>query len=266
MERISIELRTARQRMGLTLREVEERCNVLAEKWGHVGYKISASWLDRVEREHRGLSAAKMIVLAYIYNLTMDQMLALCPGMGESPAQLDQVAKPNTTLLLGETNRPGMEIGAGRGLNSRGANEGPLEQHARLWLPEKLVTDAPPEDTTLLKPDSGVLPNHYRRGIIGRRDKLMEPMLPPGSIVLIDTQKRSIASRKEWNTEFDRPIYFLFTRAGYLCSFCELDKAQEWLQVVPHMLSTEPRGSRWRYRKEIEVIGTVTGMFTRRAA
>src|ERR1039458_8700935 len=40
-------------------------------------------------------------------------------------------------------------------------------------------------------------------------------MIRPGSIVLIDTQKRTIASRREWTHEFDRPIYFLITRNGY---------------------------------------------------
>jgi hypothetical protein len=121
-------------------------------------------------------------------------MLALCQGPCESPAQLEQISGPNTTHLL---------------------LQGPLEQHARLWLPDTLVTDRPPEDTLLLPSDQITLPSHYRRGVIGRRDRTMEPMIRPGSIVLIDIQKRAIAGRKEWNNEFDRPIYFLFTRAGY---------------------------------------------------
>jgi transcriptional regulator with XRE-family HTH domain len=80
MESIGAQLRAARSRLKLTLREVEERSNKLAQQWGHSGYRISHSWLDRIERENRGLSATKLIVLAFIYNLTMDQMLALCPG------------------------------------------------------------------------------------------------------------------------------------------------------------------------------------------
>jgi transcriptional regulator with XRE-family HTH domain len=245
MDSIGIQLRAARQLLGLTLREVEDRSNLLAQKLGNGAYRISASWLDRVEREERGLSATKLIVLAFVYNLTTDQMLALCPGLGDGPAQFDQISPPNSTLLLAQ---------------------GPLEQHARLWLPDKLATDPPPEDTMLIQSDQGALPAHYRRGIIGGRDKTMEPMLLAGSIVLIDTQKRAIAGRKDWTSEFDRPIYFLFARTGYFCGFCELDKRQEWLHLLPHMLSTEPTDRRWKYRKEVEVIGTVAGMFTRRLA
>src|ERR1700679_2184706 len=150
MDGIGTQLGAARQRLELTLREVEERTNQLAQQWGNSAYRISASWLDRVERENRGLSATKLIVLAFIYNLTMEQMLALCPGVNESPAQLEWVSSPNSTLLLAK---------------------GPLEDHAKLWLPDTLVTDPPPEDTMLLQSDQGVLPVHYRRGIVGRRDK-----------------------------------------------------------------------------------------------
>lgn len=248
MNGIGIQLRSSRQRLGLTLREVEERTGQLAKQWGNLTYRISASWLDRVERENRGLSATKLIVLAFIYNLTMEQMLALCPGVNESPAQLELVSSPNSTLLLAQ---------------------GPLADHAKLWLPDKLVTDPPPEDTMLLQSDKGVLPVHYRRGIIGRRDRTMEPMILAGSIVLIDTQKRAIAKRKDWTNEFDRPIYFLLTRSSYFCGFCELDKNGEYLKLVPHALSPQTEDEeerRWKYRKQVEVIGTVAAIFTRRAA
>ena len=92
MDGIGTQLRAARLRLGLTLREVEDRTSQLLSSGGTAAYRISASWLDRVERENRGLSATKLIVLAFIYNLTMEQMLALCPGVSESPAQLELVS------------------------------------------------------------------------------------------------------------------------------------------------------------------------------
>jgi hypothetical protein len=88
-------------------------------------------------------------------------------------------------------------------------------------------------------------------------------MIRAGSIVLIDTQKRSIAGRREWNHEFDRPIYFLMTREGYIAGFCELDRDTDWLTVIPHALSFESN-RRWRFKKEIEVVGTVVAAILRR--
>ena len=240
---IGNKLRGARLQWQLTLREVEERSSQLATQWQNSSYRISASWLDRVEREDRGLSATKLIVLAVIYGLTAEQMIALCPASDTGPGHaLSQVSAPNATLLL---------------------SPGPLEQHAKHWLPDDFLTDPSPDTTTLLPSAQGMLPSHYRRGVIGQRDRMLEPMIRGGSIVLIDTLKRAIASRREWTHEFDRPIYFLFTRTGYASGFCELDKDSEWLTLVPHPLSYES-SKRWRYKKEIEVVGTVAGVLMRR--
>ena len=129
MEGMGSKLRAARMQWQLTLREVEERSIRLAEEWGNPAYRISASWLDRVEREDRVLSATKLIVLAVVYGLTAEKLLALCSPAGANPELLDQTSSPNATLLL---------------------KDGPLEEHAKLWLPDKIVTDPPPEATMLL--------------------------------------------------------------------------------------------------------------------
>jgi transcriptional regulator with XRE-family HTH domain len=235
MEQIGTRLRAVRQKWGLTLREVEERSESLAQEWGNPAYKISASWLDRIERENRRLSAAKLVVLAAVYSIPSDQLLALCSRASVKPTNCRNVSHPNRTLLL---------------------TKGPLEQYARLWLPDSIAIEPVPDETTLLSPEKH-LPSHYLRGIIGRRDRTMDPMIRPGSIVLINTQKKAIASRREWKNEFDRPVYFLFTRAGYICGWCELDKNAEWLTLAPHPLSYAP-GQRWKYRKEVEVVGRVS--------
>jgi hypothetical protein len=89
-------------------------------------------------------------------------------------------------------------------------------------------------------------------------DEIIEglTMIRPCTIIYIDTQKRSISLRKDWKHESQRPIYFLMTREGYVCGWCELDKTSEWLTLVPHPLS--PVSSRrWKYRTEIESLGRV---------
>jgi transcriptional regulator with XRE-family HTH domain len=243
MAGIGQKLREARTKWQLTLRDVEERSAQLAQQRENPACRISASWLDRVEREDRALSATKLIVLAVIYGLTADELLALVPGADDSN-KLEQISVPNSTQLL---------------------SQGPLEQHARQWLPDSLLSDAVPEITALLPPEDGLLPSHYRRAVIGQRDRMLEPMVRAGSIVLIDTQKRTIANRREWTHEFDRPIYFLMTHSGYASGFCELDEDAVWLTLVPHPLSYET-SRRWRFRKEVDVIGTVAAVLARRIA
>lgn len=241
MDGIGGKLRATRLAWKLTLREVEQRTLRLAQQWGNPAYRISASWLDRVERENRGLSATKLIVLASVYSLTPEQMLAMCPPARAAFSPSEETSVPNATIMA----------------------EGNLEAYAKVWLPDSLVTETPSEFTALLPSEQGMLPNHYRRGIIGRQDRTLEPMILAGSMVLIDTQKRTIANRRDWNHEFDRPIYFLLTREGYICGFCELDRDTDWLTVIPHALSFESN-RRWRYKKEIEVVGTVVAAIVRR--
>ncbi len=240
MDDIGSKLRATRLAWKLTLREVEQRTLRLAQQSGNPAYRISASWLDRVERENRGLSATKLIVLGGVYGLTPEQMLSMCPPTGAAFAISEEQSGPNATLLT----------------------EGSLDASAKILLPDNLVTETPPNVTALLPIEPGPLPNHYRRAIIGRQDRTLEPMIRAGSIILIDTLKKSIAGRREWNHEFDRPIYFLLTREGYVTGFCELDK-NDWLTLIPHALSFESN-RRFRYRKEIEVVGTVVAAAVRR--
>jgi transcriptional regulator with XRE-family HTH domain len=240
MEGIGSRLRSIRQKWGFTLREVEDRSIRIARRWGNPSYRISASWLDRIEREDRVLSGAKLIVLAAIYSLPPEELLGLYTEGNGGAAEIDQFSGPNTTLLL---------------------TRGPLEEHARLWIPDSVVADPVPEETTLLPPGDH-LPGHYRRGIIGRRDQILEPMVRAGTIVLINTQKRAIAHRREWKNEYDRPIYFLYTRAGYVCGWCDLERTSDWLTLVPHYASYAV-AQRWKYRIEVEVVGRVAALLQR---
>lgn len=241
---IGAQLRAARKSLRLTLREVEDRTSLMAKESGNPGYRMSGSWLDRVERENRGLSATKLIVLALIYNLTPSQILRLCPGLGDHSGKLLPMPNPDQARSWGQS---------------------ASELELKLWLPEKFLGSTPPEETTLLPPEPGAIPAHFRRVVIGTRDRTMDPMILAGSVVFVDTQRRAIARRQDWNNEFDRPIYLLFARDGYYCGYCELDQKSDWLKLVPHMLSPEPKDKRWKFKHEVEVMGTAVALFQRRS-
>ncbi len=82
----------------------------------------------------------------------------------------------------------------------------------------------------------------------------MFPIIPPGSLVVIDDSRRHILSTG-WRTEFERPIYFLEHRSGYVCGWCSLREDRLTLQPHPSSLA-EPAS--YLYPDEIEVIGQVT--------
>jgi hypothetical protein len=94
----------------------------------------------------------------------------------------------------------------------------------------------------------------HRYGFVGTDDWSMFPIIPPGSLVVIDDTRRRIAS-SGWTTEFERPIYFLEHRDGYICAWCRLTDGR--LTVQPHPASLREPES-YSYPDEIEVIGQVT--------
>jgi transcriptional regulator with XRE-family HTH domain len=233
---IGVQLRSIRLQGHLSLREVEERSLRFAQQRGDQSFQVSASWLNRLEREQHELTVNKLIVLADIYNLSIERLIgSIYPGDARA-LSLRQLSSPNATMLL---------------------TDGPLEEQAKYLLPDAPGIDQPPDETTLLAAENSSSLAPYRRGIIGKRDRTLHPMIPAGSIVQIDTQMRAISARRDRTHEFQRPIYFLTTRDTYVCGWCELDRKSDWLTLIPHPLS--PASSRrWRYRKEIETIGRVS--------
>jgi len=244
MATIGEKLRQVRVQWGLSLREVRERSIGLANAWGNSSYEISASWLARLERGKHEMTVPKLISLATIYSKPPEELLREYHPRSMTMTLPDGFKGPNVTLLV---------------------KEGPLGVKARQILPDNFSTDPIPEDTMLLPLENEMLQTPYRRVMIGQRDRTLDPMIRPGAIVQVDTQFRSIAQRKEWTNEFDRPIYLLYTHAGYVCGWCELDKESTWLTVVAHSLSPEPC-RRWRYQKEVEVIGRAVAVAIRLSA
>ena len=204
MERIGGTLVAIRLQRKLSLREVEERSRIFAQERGDDSYRISASWLSRLEKNQHGLTVNKLIALAHIYGVYPKKLLGAI-------------------------------------------------------YPDSLGLDPLPDETRLLSPVGGLSTAPYKWGIIGKHDRTLEPLIPTGSIVRIDTRKREISPRTEWTGELQRPIYFLKTAEAYFCGWCELDPLGEILTLVPHPLS--PASSRrWKYRKEVETIGRVVAV------
>src|SRR6201992_2947816 len=93
-------LRTIRRQWRLSLREVEERSLRFAQERGSQSYQISASWLDRLEREEHELTVNKLVALADIYNVPAEQLIrSAYPGSPQSP-MVRQLSTPNATMLL----------------------------------------------------------------------------------------------------------------------------------------------------------------------
>jgi hypothetical protein len=98
-----------------------------------------------------------------------------------------------------------------------------------------------------------------RYGFIGLQDYTLWPLLRPGSFVQIEEQRPPTAP-PPWRSEFDRPIWFLQLRDGYICSWCEFKERR--VVCVPHPLSP-CRTREFAFPRDAELVGRVTAVAAR---
>jgi hypothetical protein len=90
-------------------------------------------------------------------------------------------------------------------------------------------------------------------------DYTLYPLIRPGSFVQIDSRQRKIR-RGHWQSEFDRPIYFIELRDSYVCSWCELDGSQLILIPTPQ---SRVQARHVCYPRDADVVGRVTAVTMR---
>jgi transcriptional regulator with XRE-family HTH domain len=243
MDRAGERLRRARERLKLTYRHVEEASHEIATRRGSTEFLLPLSRLADIENSGRVPTIFRLYTLCAIYRLDLQEVMRWY-GV---PA--DQLTAEALQISLEETH----------------TIEFPPNGHAVLPLPSNIEIDL--NQTTFLsqlvgrwgKLPLGLVPGtdhrQYRYGIVGLEDWSMFPILRPGSLVLIDQSRHKIAGGG-WSNEFDRPIYFLEHREGFICGWCTLEAGQ--LLVQPHPAS-EKRPSVFPYPGEVDVIGQVIG-------
>ena len=242
-------LKELRLRVGLTLRDVEARSLKLAEEKKSRDYFISRGWLNNVENGSYTPSIYKLYSLSVIYRDSWTNVLGFF-GLRVGDIGRDQAlfGLPNTHLVQKD-----------------------LPDSEKVVLPVRMREDLQLERTNLLSrlveiwgeiPVPLVQHLDLRKslyGYIGLKDYTMYPLIRPGSFVQIDGNQRKVKSAV-WRTEFERPIYFIELREGYLCSWCELKEGH--LSAIPYPnSSSEIR--RFPYPQEAEIVGRVTGVAMR---
>ncbi|HEY6350561.1 MAG TPA: helix-turn-helix transcriptional regulator [Candidatus Angelobacter sp.] len=238
-------LRELREQIGLTLRDVEIASTHLAEARGIEEFTINPSRLSDIETKGVVPSIYRLYVLSVIYRADFAELLKLYGvDLGTTAADF-AVCRPAKTHRL--------EI-----MSDRGSVNMPVKMDPGFDLRNSANLGRMIEDW-------GVVPLQYLQELakrkytyayIGTEDLTMYPLILPGSFVQIDEERNRIEEGK-WHSEFERPIYFIETREGYLCCWCSVRRGEIVLQ--PHPLSPViPRIL--KHPQEAEVIGRVVGL------
>ena len=92
--------------------------------------------------------------------------------------------------------------------------------------------------------------------LIGLSDRMMWPLLPPGSLLQLDQKNKTVASGS-W-LEFERPIFLIEYRNKFYC--CHAQRRGETLRLISHAESQSPPSISIPI-KEAKVRGQVTPIF-----
>ena len=92
--------------------------------------------------------------------------------------------------------------------------------------------------------------------LIGLSDRMMWPLLPPGSLLQLNPKARTIAEGS-WS-EFERPIYLIEVKGKFFC--CHAQRRRETLRLISHAESPAPPAISVPF-KEARVRGQLTPIF-----
>ena len=92
--------------------------------------------------------------------------------------------------------------------------------------------------------------------LVGLSDRMMWPLLPPGSLLQLDSKVRNVVNGN-WS-EFERPVYLIEYRGRFYC--CHAQRRGETLRLISHHESPEPPSISIPI-KEAKVRGQVTLIF-----
>ena len=241
-------LRDLRERLGLTLRSVEEASDRLAVAYSNIEFSIPPSRLSDIETKGVLPSLYRLQSLALIYRVQWEEVLGWYGiDVKRQSLSLDEQTPPNTHLIQGKRipHELSLPLRFDPSLDfSKTANLGMFIQKWGL-LPVTYLKTFTTDD--------------FCYGLVGSQDYTMYPILPPGSFLQIDPSKTRVR-RGIWKSDYDRPIYFLETREECLVGWCTLKDGKIILQ--PHPMSPcDIRIMKWP--QEAEVIGQVVGAAVR---
>jgi transcriptional regulator with XRE-family HTH domain len=243
-------LQDIRFRLGLTVRDVAERSERIAQDEANEEFQISSAWLVEVENSSGIPSVYKLYSLSVIYHIKFSDLLLLYGVDVERITRHRMLMPPKQTyptpVEVFDRDRTAIfPVRFDQGFNVEKTNL--ISRIVEIWgeVPMGLIQHLDFRNSLY--------------GFIGLEDFTLYPLLRPGSFVQIDQRVKKVRPTIS-STEYDRPIYFVELRDGYVCSWCELQGTQ--LILTPHPLS--PCATRLcEFPREASIVGQVTGVAMR---
>ena len=238
-------LRIQREKLGLTMRDVETSSARIADRYGNAEFLIPPSRLSDIETKSLSPSIYRLYALSVIYRRDLRELLSWYGiDLNNIAADMGLVCPPKSHIsdALSELARVQVPVRMDPAFDERRTSN--LGRMVEQWGLVPLAYLAQFAN------------RHFTYGYIGTHDFTMFPLVPPGSFVQVDETKNKVLEGP-WRSEHERPIYFVETREGHTCCWCSMGRNEIVLQ--PHPLSPVPVRI-LRHPHEAEVLGQVVGV------
>jgi transcriptional regulator with XRE-family HTH domain len=238
-------LRAERERLGLSLRDVETLSHSIVERRQSFEYHIARTSLADIENGKWAPTLHKLYTLSVIYGRDYDRLAIMCGiPVSESLTEHQTLRLPHTYLIgpAPEAYKSTMQSAAKLREKLRAERTNLVPKMIETWDEVPLV----------LQLMDGSNPLY---GYVGMDDHTLYPFVRPGAFVRIDPRQKKISVY--WHSDQDRPIYFVELREHYVCTWCEMLDGR--LILVPSQQSKR-RTQQVRYPAEATIVGRVTGI------
>jgi transcriptional regulator with XRE-family HTH domain len=241
-------LKAYRTALGVSVRDVQEYSRHIARATGQPAFTVSHSYLTSLESGRKGIpSLHKLFTLSVVYRVRFVDLL-LSYGL-----DLENISKFEMDIKLPRTHVIWHDV---------------YDPERPVAFPVRFDPGFKLEQTDLLSrivetwgevpigfiQHMGIRKHLY--GFIGTTDFTLHPLIRPGSIVSIDDRDTKIQP-SGWETDFDRPIYFLQLRDSYAFGWCQLGEGK--LNLIPYSTARCPI-KQYKYPDDVDVIGRVIGV------
>jgi transcriptional regulator with XRE-family HTH domain len=243
-------LREVRMRLQLGLRDVQKLSAKVAAKERNKRFYISAARLTQIENDNAIPSMFKTFTLATIYGLSFNEILSRYGVDSDRTHRYrEQIRLSVTRPVSAELCNPNTKVTVPIRLDPtfRWESTQLINRVVAFWgeIPAAFLLDCNPKEHTF--------------AYIGLEDKTMYPLLRPGSLVMVDGERRQVVSGT-WNSIFERPIYLVELRDGYLCGWCHVSESR--VTILSYPTSNAPPRT-FSLATEAEVIGQVVAVAMR---
>jgi len=238
-------LRALREKLGLTMRDVENSSARIAEKYRNEEFFIPPSRLSDIETKGVMPGIHRLYALSVIYRSDLRELLTWYGvDLNNTAADLNLVSPPKSHVSEALSSVYSVQVPTHMDPafdERRTTNLGRMVEQWGL-VPLAYLAQFANSDFTY--------------GYVGTQDFTMFPLLPPGSFVQVDEARNKVVEGS-WRSEYERPIYFVETREGHTCCWCSMRRDDIILQ--PHPLSPVPVRI-LRHPQDAEVLGQVVGV------